>query len=265
MRSNFIESPPIARRLALVSLGMLAITCPIASAADYEMVVSMTLLSAFSDSSTFDGTNHDTLPPILDIAALEGGSFSATFRFSTVTPDKGDTAVYELPSPAGMTVDLRNSSGAIVHHGSNPSDAVAIIANNTGSPPYVVDQVFLASSVNSITGSVIPAPIYSASGNLYLSSDVSFFATLTGDDYLTDLSIPTNAATYMAFPNRVFDVFIEFGDGDYGDQIGPYQLVTTIVQYQVNSLTVTPIPEPGLVSLLVPAISLVALCRRRVR
>jgi len=139
MRSNFIESPPIARRLALVSLGMLAITCPIASAADYEMVVSMTLLSAFSDSSTFDGTNHDTLPPILDIAALEGGSFSATFRFSTVTPDKGDTAVYELPSPAGMTVDLRNSSGAIVHHGSNPSDAVAIIANNTGSPPYVVD------------------------------------------------------------------------------------------------------------------------------
>jgi len=139
MRSNFIESPPIAHRLALVALGMLAITCPIASAADYEMVVSGTLLSAFSDSSTFDGTNHGTLPPILDIAALEGGSFSATFRFSTVTPLPGSFALYDLAPPSGMTFDLLNSSGGVVHHGSDPSEAIAIVANNYGSDPFMVD------------------------------------------------------------------------------------------------------------------------------
>jgi len=126
--------------------------------------------------------------------------------------------------------------------------------------------VFFASTVNTITRSVIPAPLYGPPTDLLSAGDVGFAGNVSGGaQYVTDLSTPIDPATYLGFPDRVFDVFIEFGDGDYGDQIGPYQLVTTIVQYQVNSLTVTPIPEPGLVSLLVPAISLVALCRRRVR
>jgi hypothetical protein len=246
------------------SIGLLLLICSIARAGDYEMTVSGPLLSAISESSTFDGTNHGALPPILDIVALDGGSFTATFRFSTVTPLAGSFALYDLLPPAGMTsFDLRNSSGAVVHHGSNPSEAVAIVANNDGSPPFVVDQVLLGSNVNSITGSVIPAPIYSPPGDLIQASDLNFAATLNGDDYVTDLSIPTNPATYLAFPYRVFDLLIEFGDGDYIDQIGPYQLIDTIVQYEITSLTVTPVPEASLVSLLIPIVSTVALRKRR--
>jgi hypothetical protein len=228
------------------------------------MTVSGPLLSAFSESSTFDGTNHGALPPILDIAALDGGSFTATFRFSTVTPVTGTFALYDLLPPAGMTsFDLRNSSGGVIHRGSDPSEASAYVQDNFGSPPFVVDQVLLGSWTNTITGSTWPAPIYGASGDVFSVSDFSFSATLNGDNYISDLSIPTNPATYLAFPDRVFDVVLEFGDGDYIDQIGPYQLIDTIVQYEVTSLTITHVPEAGLVSVLLPAVSAVALRRRR--
>ncbi len=244
---------------AVASIGLLLVACSFARAADYEMVVSGPLLSAFSDSSTFDGTNHGTLPPILDLAALDGGSFTATFRFSTVTPLTGDFALYDLPAPAGMTsFDLRNSSGAVVHHGSDPFEANAIVQDNVGSPPFVVDQVLLGSSVSAISGSAWPVPIYSASGDVFSVSDVSFSATLNGDNYISDLSIPTSAATYLAFPDRVFDVVLEFGDGDYINRVGPYQLVDTMVQYQIAGVTVTPVPESGLIWGLLPAVSLLA-------
>lgn len=249
----------------LAPIGILAAICPTAIAADYEMIASGPLISASSDSSTFDGTNHGMLPPALNLSALDGGSFTATFRFSTVTPIAGSLALYPLLPPAGMTsFDLRNPAGQVVHHGSGPFEADATVENNYGSPPFSVDQVFLASQVNSITGSIIPAPIYSPSGDLILATDLSFSGYVSGGtQYLTDLSIPTNPAIYLAFPNRTFDLLIEFGDGDYLDQIGPYQLIDTVAQYEITSLAVTRVPEAGLISVLFPALSAVAIRRRR--
>ena len=75
--------------LFLATIGALGAVSPMARAADYVIVASGPLVSATSDSSTFDGTNHGTLPPVLDLAALEGGSFTATFQFSSVAPLPG--------------------------------------------------------------------------------------------------------------------------------------------------------------------------------
>jgi len=243
---------------------IVAAVCSTGIAADYEMVASGPLVSVLSESSTFDGTNHGTLPPALDLGALDGGSFTATFQFSTVTPIPGNIAGYPLLPPAGMTsFDLRNAAGQVVHHGGGPFDAGVTVENNYGAAPFSVDQVFLASQVSSITGSIIPAPIYSPPGDLILATDLSFSGYVSGGtQYLNDLSIPTDPAIYLPFPNRTFDLLIEFGDGDYIDQIGPYQLVDTIAQYEITSLTITPVPEAGLVWVLLPAAPAVAMRRR---
>ena len=127
-----------------------------------------------------------------------------------------------------------------------------------------MDQVLLSASINSISGWNIPAPIYSPPGDLLAVGDLNFFGNVSGGThYVTDLSIPTNPATYLGFPDRNFDVFIEFGDGDYINQAGPFQLVDTMVQYQITSLSVTPVPEAGAISSLLAGLAMVA--RRRTR
>jgi hypothetical protein len=86
-----------------------------------------------------------------------------------------------------------------------------------------------------------------------------------GVDYVTDLSIPTDAATYLAFPTpgRCFGVLLEFGDGDFIDQVGPYQHAATELRYDITSLSVTAaVPEPaGMLAAL--AAALPCLNRRR--
>src|ERR1700712_3747858 len=103
MHRNSPMSASAVPCLLFVSMGMIGRACPMAAAADYEMVVSGPLLSATSDSSTFDGTNQGTPPPVLNLSGLEGGSFRAIFRFSPVTPEAGDSAFYELRPSSGMT------------------------------------------------------------------------------------------------------------------------------------------------------------------
>ena len=61
------------------SAGALSLFCARARAADYQITASGPLNSTFTDSSTFDGTTHGTLPPALDVVRLAGGSFTATF------------------------------------------------------------------------------------------------------------------------------------------------------------------------------------------
>ena len=249
--------------LAIASMGMLTVAATRSVAADYVIVASGPFLSATSDSSKFDGTNHGTLPPVLDLAALDAGSFTATFRFSTVTPDPGNTTFYELDSSSSMTFDLFNASGGVVHHGSMSSEPIAIISNDYGGAPFTVDQVLLSATMNSISGWHVPAPIYSPPGDLLSAGDLNFFGNVSGGtQYVNDLSIPTNPATYLAFPDRTFDVFIEFGDGDYIDQVAPYQLIDTMAQYQITSLSVTPVPEAGLTSLFMFGLTAVGLRRR---
>ena len=52
-------------------------------------------------------------------------------------------------------------------------------------------------------------------------------------------------------------------DGDYINQAGPFQLVDTMVQYQITNLSVTPVPEAGPISSLLAGLAMVA--RRRTR
>ena len=81
------------------------------------------------------------------------------------------------------------------------------------------DSVRLFSFINAVTGLTAPAPIYSPSGQLgALQSAMLFSDDVTpGTDYLTDLSIPLNAATYLSFPNSRVCVGAFFGDGDFID------------------------------------------------
>lgn len=238
------RSSSISKSILTIAATILGVV-PAARAADYLITASGPFVSMTSDSDTFDGTTHGTLPPILDPVLLEGGSFRATFRFTPVTPIPGDNAFYELSAPSGMTCDLLNAAGDIVHHAAEATAPIAYLTNDSGGAPYVVDQVVLASN-NALTNSHFPTPLSDFPPEIYSVLDLSCFAYVSpGVNYLSDLSIPTAAATYNAFPNRLFDVYLEFDDGDFIDQVGAYQYVNSIGQYQIDSLTVTQVvPEP---------------------
>jgi hypothetical protein len=105
--------------------------------------------------------------------------------------------------------------------------------------------VLLSSNVNNVSGAMIPTPLYSQPPDLISIADFNVAGYATGgNDYLQDLSIPTLAATYLSFPNRNFDVLMEFGDGDYLNRVSPYQYSAVQATFEISSLTVTPVPEP---------------------
>ncbi len=252
-------------RVALCA-GILGLVSRAAGAADHEVTASGTLLSVLSDSGTFDGTAAGTLPPLLDLGRLQGGSFRATYRFTQVRPESGTTAFYELSASSGMTsYELLDRDGLVVHRGGSPSGPVAILSNNYGGAPFVVDQVLLGSEGHTITGLNLPAALYSPRPDFISHADFNLAGYVgAGVDYLSGLSIPTDAATYLAFPaaGRSFNVGLEFGDGDYIERLAPYQLVSTQLQYDITTLTVTAVPEPA-ACLLLPALAVLGL--RRVR
>ncbi len=260
------------RKRSTIMAAVISILSSFATAAlgalDYEITASGSYFSGFVDSSTYDGTTvrNGTLPPLLDLPGIEGGSFRATYRFTQVTPETGTTsAYYELSASSGMTsYELLDSNGVVVHHGSGPTFAEAYLANNYGSSPYSVDQVLLGSTGLSVTGINVPASLYSSPPSFFSLAGFNFseYAGNGGPEYLDDLSIPTEAATYLAFPNfKVMDVILEFGDGDFIDRLDPYQYAYIQLQYDITALTVTPIPEPTAACILLPALS--ALARRR--
>ncbi len=244
--------------LLLLSLATIGFTAPAGGAAEFEVVATGPLASVQNDASASDGTTAGPLPPIFDLARLQGGSFRATFRFSGVTPGPGSTAVYDLgPSSGVTTYELLDPAGAVVHRGTGPSEPVAIVSNNFGGAPFTVDQVLLGSVVNSVTGWNVPATRYSPTPEFHSVAhlDVNSYVG-NGVNYLSDLAIPTDAATYLAFPTanagRAFYAIAEFGDGDFVNRAGPYQHALTQLQYDIAALTVTPVPESGLACLLVP-------------
>jgi hypothetical protein len=262
-------SDSIGFSLVALSAGLIGFTGSMAGAADYQIVASGPLAFVFSDTSVFDGTTVEigTLPPLLDPRRLEGGSFRATFRFSQVTPNPGGNSFYELSASSGMTsYELLDAAGLVLHRGSGPSDPTAIVSNNYGGIPFSVDEVLLSSGVGGVTGLNVPAALYSSPPEFISVADFNVNGFVSaGVDYVTDLSIPTDAATYLAFPTpgRSFDVLLEFGDGDFIDQVGPYQHAATELRYDITSLAVNPaVPEPaGILAVLVAAMP--CLTRRR--
>ena len=251
------------RRGNLVRCSLLAVfgsalgyVCPAARAADYEVTASGPISGILNDSRTFDGTTTGTLPQLVDLASLRGGSFRATYQFTQVTPEPGTTAFYELSPSSGMTsYELLDPSGVVVHRGGSPTNPIAILSNQFGAAPFTVDQVLLASDQRDVTGLRVPAPRYSQSPDFVSHADMNFSGYVgPGVNYLPDLRIPTDAATYLAFPvaGRTFTAAFEFGDGDYVDRLAPYQLVTAQLDYNITALAVTAVPEPMAACLLLP-------------
>ncbi|MEK6674725.1 MAG: PEP-CTERM sorting domain-containing protein [Planctomycetota bacterium] len=241
---------------------LLALVSSRAKAADYVLAASGPISSISSDSSTFDGTNFGVLPPLFDVDRLAGGTFMATYRFSTVTPALGSFAFYPLSASSMLNYDLLDASGQLVHHGGDSSDPIAILQNNSGTAPFTVDQVLLGAFVNSITGLLVPTPLYGPTGDVFSSGDIIVFGNVDGSvDYLTDLAIPTDAATYLAFPEMASRMVLEFGDGDYSKMVDPFQYAVTYLEYDIAALTVTPVPEPATVILLMSAMLIIGFHR----
>lgn len=248
------------RQTAGLFAGFFGVACPVARGADYLVTASGSLASVLSEAKAFDGTNITTLPDILDLDRLQGGTFRATYRFTPVAPQlSGNDAVYQLSPTSGMiSYDLLDSSGVVVHRGTNPSEPLVLVENNYGNPPYSVDQVLLTSNVNNVTGWHVPNAVYSASPDFHSVADFNLNGYVDNStNYLNDLGIPTDAATYLSFPianvGRAFDVLIEFGDGDYGNQSGPFQHVFAQLQYDITALEVTAVPEPAGMTLMLLA------------
>ena len=129
------------------------------------------------------------------------------------------------------------------------------------------DSVRLFSFVNAVTGLTAPAPIYSPSGQLgALQYAMLFSGDVTpGTDYLTDLSIPLNAATYLSFPNSRVSVGAFFGDVDFIDQGDPFQYIETSVSYSLTGVSISLIPTPGAAAILALGVMMVGGPRRRQR
>ncbi|GEM_PF-1325203 len=261
IRSSTLLSPAVVVSAALA----LAACAGSANAEDFIITVSGTYQSFFNDGFNFDGTNTTPLAPLYDIPRLTGGTISASYRFSAVTnPPAGSFTSYDFAAPAGMTYELFDAMGALVHSGTSPSDAFAFVFNNSASPSGMEDGVSLFSFVNTVTGLTAPAPLYSPSGELgALQSAMLFSGSVTpGTNYLTDLSLPLDAATYLSFPNSRVRVGAFFGDGDFLDQADPFQYVETSVSYSITSVSISQIPTPGAASVLALG-GLVARRRRR--
>ncbi|MBY0310707.1 MAG: hypothetical protein K2W85_01415 [Phycisphaerales bacterium] len=255
-----------AATIACVGLAALGILAAPAIAQDYLITISGPYRTFANEGFSFDGTTNGTLDPIYNIQRLTGGTFSATFRFQAVTsPAPGDFAGYDFTPPAGLTYDLFDSAGALVHRGTSPSNAGATVTNNfsfNGNPPS--DSVSMFSFVRNVTGLVTPAPLYGPGEVGAIQSSIGFGGVVSpGNDYLTDLSIPLSASTYLSFPNRTFRTAAYFGDGDFFDFLDPYQYIETSVTYGITSVNVTQVPAPGAASVLGLGGLLAARRRRR--
>lgn len=236
----------------LRALGLVAVLLSVASAeramADYLLTATGNFESANSYSDWFDGTTDvdPHLPSLYDTARLEGGSFVATYRFSTTAPPaSGDFATHNFDSLAGLTYSLLDPDGAVVHVGSNPSAAFAFVFNDNAN---FGDEISLIAFVNDVSGLVTPPALYQPAPDLFaLQSRFRFTGDMTaGSDFIPSLAVPTDAAAYLGFPTKTFSTTMSFNDGDvYGLEGDPYQYVESYVSYAITSVTVTAVPEPA--------------------
>ena len=236
----------------LSALGLTAALLSVAGAkrvaADYLLTATGNFESSDGYSDLFDGTTNvdPHLPSLYDTARLEGGSFVATYRFSTTAPPaSGNFATHNFDSLAGLTYSLLDPDGAVVHVGSNPSAAFAFVFNDN---PNFGDEISLFAFVNDVSGLVTPPALYQPVPDLFaLQSRFRFTSDMAaGSDFIPSLAVPTDAAAYLGFPTKTFTAAMSFNDGDvFGDVGGPYQYVESYVGYAITNLTVTAVPEPA--------------------
>ncbi len=218
-----------------------------ARAADYLLTATGNFESSYHESYCFDGTTSTDghLPSLFDTVRLEGGSFVATYRFSTSTPPaSGDFTTYIFDSLAGLSYSLLDPQGAVVHVGSNSSEAFAFVFNDNAN---FGDRVSFFAFVNSVTGLVTPPALYVPVPEIFaIQSDLYFSGDVTsGSDFITSLALPTDAATYLNFSSMKFRPSMGFNDGDGFGLVGdPYQYIESSLQYGITNVTVTAVPEP---------------------
>jgi hypothetical protein len=94
-------------------------------------------------------------------------------------------------------------------------------------------------------------------------SSIVFGGTVSATtNYLDDLSIPIDAATYLSFPSSRFSIGVEWTDGDPFDDIPPYQIIDTFVSYDITGVRVSAVPEPGSALLLATGLAALSLGTR---
>lgn len=251
-----------ALMLAFCAVCLLAALPQPAAAQNYVFTFGGTFASSFSEGYGFDGTNDtDTPPPVLNLTALKGGTFTATLTFPAVVPPSNPAfnfASYRSDPSYRFQFRLYDAAGNVVHEGSGTSPSVTISNNvpvrEAGSPVIVgyYDGVEFTGEASQVSGLTLPPPLYSAQPDVFYGlSSFRFnnFSDLTRD-FLSNLSLPTDAAPYLSFPNRRFSTSVFWGDGDYNDQVNPFQYVQTDVSYNITSVRVAAVvPEPSALTL----------------
>jgi hypothetical protein len=234
------------------------------ASADFIMSVSGEFESFTSFSVQFDGANtvEDALPPLFNVDQLAGGSFAATFSFpSTDPPPSGNFASYVFGPGFGLSYTLFDASGGVVHQGSNPSDAGATVLDDFAPAGSPVDAVNLFSFVNDVSGLITPPALYSPVPDVFaLQSTVGFNGEVSASaNYITGLSIPVDASTYLSFPERIFTTGMTFGDGDWKNGVEPFQYVETSLSYTITTVSIVPAPA----SLIIVLAGIIGAGRRR--
>lgn len=207
---------------------------------------------SYNDGIAFDGTNYTDLPPLLDLAALEGGTFTASFTIPatpTPTSQTGTHATYEVGPESSVQFTLFDAVGQVKYQSSGLSDYTV---GNVYRFPYQggnVDQVVYASLGGfDVLGVTLPPGI-----NLLGPIAQLNFSNYSDPmhSHLSDFSFPADPATYLGFPERQFNVQVSFGDGDIENGVAPFRFFDTNAFYTVNSVQMTTVgvPEPSSLAL----------------
>jgi len=206
---------------------------------------------SYSDGQAFDGTNYTDLPPTMDLGALEGGTFTASFTVPAVLTPSSQTstsATYGFGPAASIQFTLFDAAGQVKYQSSG---SAAFVEGDVYRFPYGggnANQIVYASIAGFDVLGVIPP-----AGASDLGSIAQFnFANYTdpAHTHLSDFSFPTDPATYLSFPERQFNVQVSYGDGDIENGVDPYRFFDTNAYYTVNSVRVTATPEPGAYAIL---------------
>jgi hypothetical protein len=214
---------------------------------------------SYNGGSAFDGTDYTDLPPILDLAALEGGTFTATFTVPAAPTPSSQTsthATYDFSPASSIQFTLYDAAGQVKYQSSGSAAFTQgnVYRNAYRYPSFVSyeDQVVYTCLDGFTVSGVTPPPGTSDLGpisqfNFNISTTDVMGAT---HNYLSDLSFPTDPATYLNFTQRLFNVDVAYGDGDTVNGVGPYRFFNTSAYYTVNSVRVTSVvPEPGTLAL----------------
>lgn len=204
---------------------------------------------SYSDGQAFDGTNYTNLPPTLDLGALEGGTFTASFTVpAALTPSSQTSrkATYDFGPASSIQFTLFDAAGQVKYQSSG---SAAFVQGNVYRFPYGGGNA--NQFVYTTFGSFDVLGVTPPQGTSDLGKIVQFnFSNYTDPlhTYLSDFSLPTDPSTYLSFPERQFNVQVSYGDGDIENGVDPYRFFDTNAYYMVNSVRINTVPEPGSVA-----------------